>query len=91
MHLRVQFPILGEKSIQGLELIDTPGPDETGFSSIASTINNIISESGVIIYLLNYTSIGRQADTDMLNVLLDIQVGKIFNPKSCCLYLDDLN
>lgn len=81
MTLKVQIPILGEDNFYGLELVDTPGADEAGYLSLTGEINNIISESSVILYMLNCTSIGKQADSDLFNIITTLQVS--VKQKSC--------
>lgn len=74
MTLKVQIPFLRDDNLFGLELVDTPGVDEAGCASVALEINRIVSESSVILYLLNCTSIGKQADIDFINLVTKVQV-----------------
>lgn len=78
MILKIQIPVLGDNNLFGFELVDTPGADEAGCSSIAGEINRVISDSSVILYLLNYTSFGKQADIDFINLVSKIQASISF-------------
>jgi GTPase SAR1 family protein len=55
------------------ELLDTPGPNEAGPTTLKARVETLLGEVDVIIYVLDYTKLKTDEEKDLLQTLADLR------------------
>ncbi len=55
------------------ELLDTPGPNEAGTQLLKGTVERVLSEADVIIYVLDYSKLKTAEEQQLLELLRDMR------------------
>lgn len=73
--LEAPFAALAGRPLGGqrFEVLDTPGPNEAGSDTLRTTVDRLLDEADVILYLLDYTKLGTDEERGIFERLAGIR------------------